>query len=59
MDTKYSKKEIAAIDKKFEQPEKEVICPRCGKKLIYTQFKNSCEVKCESTGCLRDAMRGL
>ena len=59
MDTKYSKKEIEAIDKKFEQPEKEVICPRCGKMLIYTRRGNSCEVKCENIGCLRDAIRGL
>lgn len=59
MDTEYTEKEIAALDKKFEEPEKEVICPRCGKVLIYTQRGNSCEVKCESAGCLQDAMRGL
>ena len=59
MDIKYSEKEIAALDKKFEMPDSVVICPRCGKMLIHTRHNNSCEVKCESAGCLRDAIRGL
>ena len=59
MDTKYSKQEIEALDKKFEEPDSKVACPRCGKMLIHTQRGNSCEVRCESAGCLHDAIRGL
>lgn len=59
MDAEYTEKEIAALDKKFEEPEEDVVCPRCGKMLIHTQRGNSCEVKCGSVGCLHDAMRGL
>ena len=59
MAAKYNERELAALDKKFEKPDSEVICPRCGKTLIHTQRGNSCEVKCESEGCLHDAIRGL
>lgn len=55
----YTKEECKALDEKFEHPNKIVLCPRCGKQLIFTQRGNSCEVKCETRDCLYDAIRGI
>ena len=43
----------------MSSPEKIVICPRCGKKLIYKTFGNSSEVECETENCLYTAIRGI
>ena len=59
MDTNYTKNEIKALNDKFEEPEKEVRCPRCGKLLVYKSVGNSCEVRCETLNCLYDAIRGI
>ena len=59
MGTKYSKDEMKALNDKFEAPEKEVKCPRCGKTLVYKSVGNSCEVRCETPNCLCDAIRGI
>jgi ribosomal protein S27E len=55
----YTKEECKALDYKFDHPDKKVLCPRCGKELIFTERGNSCEVRCETEGCLYDAIRGL
>ena len=52
-------KELQAINYKIEHPDEEVICPICGKRLIFTKYYCGWEVKCETEGCLRDALRGL
>lgn len=59
MGIKYTKEELKALNTKFENPDKEVICPRCGKILIYKSAGNSCEVRCETPKCLYDAIRGV
>lgn len=59
MATKYTEAECKALDRKFEHPEETVICPRCGKNLQYKECRWSSEVKCETAGCLHDAIRGI
>lgn len=59
MADKYSDKEIQALNDKFDNPDKEIICPRCGKALLFRVVGNSCEVWCPTQGCLYDGMRGL
>lgn len=48
-----------AVTEKFEHPDREVLCPRCGKHLNYRRIGNSVEVKCETENCLVDTIRGL
>lgn len=55
----YNDEEIKALDEKMLNPDKVVICPRCGKKLKYYQQGSGTWVKCETEGCLYDAIRGL
>lgn len=59
MAMKYNEEENKAIDEKMEHPEKKVMCPKCGKELIYREVGNSCEVKCQTDGCLKATVRGL
>lgn len=59
MASKYSEKEISAIDEKLCYPDKEVICPRCGKKLLYKEIGNSCRVSCETDNCLMANIHGI
>ena len=59
MASKFTQKEIDALTEKFETPNKEVVCPRCGKKLLFFQKGYSCEVVCETEDCLKDAIRGI
>lgn len=51
--------EYEAIENKMENPGKKVICPRCGKELIYRGYGNSCSVECETEGCISESIRGL
>ncbi len=59
MATKYTDKELHALDEKFKHPQRKVFCPRCGKELQYKKIGHSCEVKCQTENCLYDAIRGL
>lgn len=55
----YNEKELAALDKKALQPDSVVICPRCGKELLYSAVGNSYEVKCPTNNCIKEIVRGL
>jgi len=55
----YSEEELAAIDMKSENPDIEVICPRCGKELHYRAVGNSYEVRCYTENCIKASFRGL
>ena len=55
----YSDEEIEVLTRKLEHPDEEVICPRCGNRLIYTEYNCGCKVECKTKGCIRDAIRGL
>lgn len=56
---KYTEKELAALEEKAMNPQKAVICPRCGKELTFFRVGNSYEVNCPTKGCLHEAVRGL
>lgn len=36
-----------------------IICPRCGAKLIYEKYGNSSVIRCEKEVCLKLTFRGL
>ncbi len=55
----YTKKDIEALERKAANPIKEVECPRCGQLLIYYAAGNSYEVKCPTSGCIHESVRGL
>ena len=59
MTMKYTAEEIAALDKKLNNPTETVVCPRCGRNLIFKAYKSACEIKCESENCLRGIVRGI
>ena len=59
MDFKYSEKELDALEKKAMSPNNVVICPRCGKEIVFTKIGNSYEVKCESENCIKETVRGF
>lgn len=51
--------ERAALGEKMDTPNQVVKCPRCGKKLVYTETNHSIVVKCETTGCIHASLRGI
>lgn len=55
----YSEEELAAIDLKSENPDMDVMCPRCGKELHYRSVGNSYEVRCYTENCLKASFRGI
>lgn len=56
---KITKAEYEAINKKLNNPQADVICPRCGKKLLYKKIGNSISVECETANCIYGGIRGL
>lgn len=48
-----------ALLEKLDNPEKRVICPRCGNEIQYEKCGNSEEVECKTPGCLYSAIRGI
>ena len=50
---KYSNVDINALSEKERNPNKIVLCPRCGKELIYKSVGNSYEIKCKTESCLK------
>ncbi len=59
MDFKYSEKELDALEEKAMSPNNVVICPRCGKEIVFTKSGNSYEVKCQREGCIKETVRGI
>ena len=59
MATKYNKAEIDALNQKFDHPESNVICPRCGKNLQFENGKWSSTVKCVTPNCIHGSIRGI
>ena len=54
-----TKTESAALDKKIENPQATVKCPRCGTDLERQVFCNSIIVKCPTAGCIAKSLRGI
>lgn len=42
-----------AINKKIAYPDVQVLCPRCGKPLIYEEVGNGASVRCSSKKCIK------
>lgn len=59
MAIKYNQKEIEAMDAKLNNPSATVVCPRCGKELLFNDYSSFCEVKCSSSDCLHGVVRGI
>ena len=55
----YTEEEWGALHVKLYNPEQEVICPRCGKEIIYKEIGNSTSVECLTDGCIFGGLRGL
>lgn len=58
-ESQITKNEYSAIENKMKNPDKKVICPRCGKELIYKKYGNSVSVKCKTKWCVSESIRGL
>ena len=48
----------AVCDKLFN-PEKIVVCPRCGNELVWREHGNSAIAHCKTPNCISGAIRGL
>lgn len=59
MASNYTEKELAALKAKEQAPNSEVICPRCGKNLLYIEVGNSYEIKCPTENCLKRTVSGF
>ena len=59
MAIKLSEKEKKAIQEKLDNKDKNIICPRCGKEIIYEKRGNSIAVECKTPGCIYGGIRGL
>jgi len=55
----YTEEEWGAIREKKNNPEKYVVCPRCGNEIIYKEVGNSISVECLTDGCIFGGIRGL
>ena len=47
------------LDEKLNNPDKKVICPRCGNEIIYKKRGNSIAVECKTKDCIYGGIRGL
>ena len=54
-----TEKDYDILEMKLNNPEKKVICPRCGNEIIYKKRGNSIAVECRTRGCIRGGIRGL
>ena len=48
-----------ALYEKYDHPEKNVKCPRCGNEIIYEKRGNSIAVECKTPKCIFGGLRGL
>ena len=54
-----TKIEKAALREKLENPEKKVLCPRCGEELVYLTRGASQIAKCPTENCIFAGVRGI
>jgi len=55
----YTNEEWAALRLKLDNPDREVLCPRCGNEIEYEEIGNSISVNCISENCIFGGIRGL
>ena len=51
--------EKKALHEKLCNPKKDVVCPRCGNKIIYEKRGNSIAVECKTKNCIYGGIRGI
>ena len=51
--------EYLAFREKESNPDKIVLCPRCGKELRYREAGKSYEIKCSTDDCIKMTCRGI
>ena len=51
--------EYLALEEKESNPDKIVLCPRCGNRLIYKENGNSYTIICATDGCMNITCRGV
>ena len=44
---------------KLNNPDKKVMCPRCGNEIIREKRGNSIAVECKTKGCIYGGVRGI
>lgn len=54
-----TEKDYKALNEKICNPQKKVICPRCGNEIIYEHRGNSIAVECKTKNCIYGGIRGL
>lgn len=54
-----NEKEKKALYEKYDHPEKNVKCPRCGNEIILEKRGNSIAVECKTPKCIFGGLRGL
>lgn len=57
--SEFSLDEKKALTYKLDHPEEKVVCPRCGKLLMYKRIGKSSEARCETEGCIHGSVRGI
>lgn len=55
----YTKIEWDALWEKLDNPDKTVICPRCGNEIVYEEIGNSTSVACLTENCIFGGIRGI
>lgn len=51
--------ERTALNKKIENPNAVVSCPRCGSAIEYHEYPTAIRVNCPSEGCIQKTLRGI
>lgn len=51
--------EKKALREKLDNPEKKIVCPRCGNEIIYERRGNSIAVECKTKDCIFGGIRGV
>ena len=54
-----SKEEREALYEKWDNPNKKVICPRCGNEIVYEERGASLFVGCKTPKCIFTGLRGI
>lgn len=54
-----NEKEKKALQEKLNNPDKKVICPRCGNEIMYENRGNSTAIFCKTPKCIFGGIRGL
>lgn len=54
-----TEQERVALNKKLENPESVVKCPRCGALIEIYNYPTAVRVSCKTEGCIQKTIRGI